>query len=117
MRKNPELVGMYVANQSLAAAGRALKKTGTAGSIVLVGHDLNDDHAELLRDGTLTAVVCQEPFYQGYYPVKLLLDCVIDGIMPAANEVFTRLEVVMQENLSGYSNSHQTFVNRRGQTS
>ena len=117
VRKNPELVGMYVANQSLAAAGRALKKTGTAGSIVLVGHDLNDDHAELLRDGTLTAVVCQEPFYQGYYPVKLLLDCVIDGIMPAANEVFTRLEVVMQENLSGYSNSHQTFVNRRGQTS
>jgi LacI family transcriptional regulator len=57
-------------------------------------------------------VVCQEPFYQGYYPVKILLDYVIDGIMPPTNEVFTRLEVVVRENLSGYSNSHQSFLSK-----
>ena len=115
IRKNPGLVGIYVANQSLAAAGKALKRTDTAGGTVLIGHDMNDAHAAMLKENTLTAVVCQEPYYQGYYPVKILLDYVIDGIMPATSEVFTRLEVVMRENLSHYSTSHQAFVNRTGQ--
>jgi LacI family transcriptional regulator len=115
IKDNPHLVGIYVANQSLAAAGRALKKTGRAESIVLLGHDLNDEHSELIKDGTITAAVCQEPFYQGYYPVKILLDYSIDSITPPAREVFTRLEVVMRENLSYYTTSHQAFVNRLGQ--
>jgi LacI family transcriptional regulator len=115
IRENPKLVGIYVVNQSLAAAGRALKRTGGAGSLVLVGHDLNDEHGRMIRDNTITAVVCQEPFYQGYYPVKILLDYTIDSIMPPTNEVFTRLEVVMRENLGYYSTSHQAFVNRLGQ--
>jgi LacI family transcriptional regulator len=115
IRGNPGLVGIYIANQSLAAAGRALKTAGMNGSVVLVGHDLNDEHCGLIRDNTITAVVCQEPFYQGYYPVKILLDYVIDGIMPATSEVFTRLEVVMRENLTYYSTSHQASVNRLGQ--
>jgi LacI family transcriptional regulator len=85
-----------------------------SGSVVLIGHDLNEEHCALIRDNTVTAVVCQEPFYQGYYPVKILLDYVIDGIMPASSEVFTRLEVVMRENLAYYSTSHQAAVNRLG---
>lgn len=114
IRGNPGITGIYIANQSLAAAGRALKATGMSGSVVLIGHDLNEEHCALIRDNTVTAVVCQEPFYQGYYPVKILLDYVIDGIMPASSEVFTRLEVVMRENLAYYSTSHQAAVNRLG---
>jgi ABC-type sugar transport system substrate-binding protein len=117
IRDNPKLTGIYVANQSLAAAGRALKRAGAPGSVVLVGHDLNEEYCDLIRDNTITAVVCQEPFYQGYYPVKILLDYAIDSIMPPTSEVFTRLEVVMRENLAYYSTSHQAFVNRLGQGS
>jgi hypothetical protein len=40
---------------------------------------------------------CQS--YEPQYPVKILLDYTIDSIMPPTNEVFTRLEVVMRENL------------------
>lgn len=116
IRGNPGLVGMYIVNQSLAAAGRAFKRMGVAGSMVLIGHDLNEEHCSFIKDNAITAVVCQEPFYQGYYPVKILLDYVIDGIMPPTSEVFTRLEVVMRENLTYYSKSHQAFVNRLGQT-
>jgi LacI family transcriptional regulator len=114
IRDNPGLAGIYIANQSLAAAGKALKSAGKSGSIVLVGHDLNEEYCGLIRDNTITAVVCQEPFYQGYYPVKILLDYAIDKIMPATNEVFTRLEVVMRENLPYYASSHQAFVSRQG---
>lgn len=112
LRDNPGLAGIYVANQSLAAAGRVIRKAGKAGAVVLLGHDLNEEHCALISDNTITAVACQEPFYQGYYPVKLLLDYVIDGIMPASSEVFTRLEVVMRENLSYYSTGHQALVYR-----
>jgi LacI family transcriptional regulator len=112
LRAHRGLRGIYIANQSLAAAGRALKKAGAAGSVVLIGHDLNEEHASLLMDNTISAVVCQEPWYQGYYPVKILLDYAIDGIMPVTSEVFTRQEVVMRENLSSYATSHQAYVNR-----
>ena len=88
---------------------------GRQGSVVLVGHDLNDEHCALIADGAVDAVVCQEPFYQGYYPVKILLDYVIDRIMPPTREVFTRLEIVMKENLKYYATSHQAFINRPAQ--
>ena len=109
---NPGMAGIYVANQSLAAAAVAVKKAGLQGTVVVVGHDLNDVHASLIAEGAVDAVVCQEPFYQGYYPVKILLDYVIDGITPPTREVFTRLEVVMRENLRYYATSHQAFLNR-----
>ncbi|MGO9411512.1 MAG: LacI family DNA-binding transcriptional regulator [Spirochaetia bacterium] len=112
---NPDIAGIYVANQSLSAAARAVRRAGRQGSVVLVGHDLNDEHCALIADGAVDAVVCQEPFYQGYYPVKILLDYVIDRIMPPTREVFTRLEIVMKENLKYYATSHQAFINRPAQ--
>ncbi len=112
LEEQPEVSGIYVVNQSLPAAARAVKRAGRQGSVVLVGHDLNEEHCALISEGTVDAVVCQEPFYQGYYPVKILLDYVIDGIVPPTRETFTRLEVVMRENLKYYATSHQASMNR-----
>jgi LacI family transcriptional regulator len=112
LASTPDISGIYAANQSLPAAAHAVRRTGRQGSVVLVGHDLNDEHSRLITDGAVDAVVCQEPFYQGYYPVKILLDYVIDRITPPTREVFTRLEVVMRENLPYYATSHQAFINK-----
>ena len=115
LASSPDISGIYVANQSLPAAAHAVARTGRQGSVVLVGHDLNDEHCGLIERGAVDAVVCQEPFYQGYYPVKILLDYVIDRITPPTREVFTRLEVVMRENLKYYATSHQAFINKPAQ--
>lgn len=100
--EHPDLVGLFVASDNLALVGCALKELGVAGKIKLVGYDLNDLHQGLIREETIQAVVCQEPFFQGYYPIKVLFEYITEQIWPTRTEIVTRLEIIMKENLQFY---------------
>jgi LacI family transcriptional regulator len=102
IQKNPDLAGIFVANQDLGLAGIAVRELGKTGRIKLVGFDLNDLYKQLILESAIYAVVCQEPFYQGYYPIKILFDFLADGRWPSRTVVNTRLEIVMRENLKYY---------------
>ncbi|MEZ5351575.1 MAG: substrate-binding domain-containing protein [Bryobacteraceae bacterium] len=52
----------------------ALKSRGLSGKVKLVGFDSNDAMLEALRDGTLTAMVIQDPFKIGFEAVKTIAD-------------------------------------------
>jgi LacI family transcriptional regulator len=99
---HPELVGLFVASDNLALVGYALQKLGKDEEITLVGYDLNDRHYRLIQEQVIQAVVCQEPFYQGYYPIKVLFDYITEKTWPARTEIVTRLEIIMKENLEFY---------------
>jgi LacI family transcriptional regulator len=102
IEKNPNLVGLFVANQDLGIAGIAVKELGKTGAIKLVGFDLNALYQQLIQENVIQAVVCQEPFYQGYYPIKILFEFAADGRWPSRTIVNTRLEIVMKENIKYY---------------
>lgn len=101
---NPDMVGLFVASDNLASAGYALKELGKTDQIKLVGYDLNERHYTLIQEDVIQAVVCQEPFYQGYYPIKILFDYITEGTWPVHTEIITRQEIVMKENLKFYYN-------------
>ena len=90
-------------------AGRAVQESG-ARSIVLVGYDLSPDIARLIRDGVVDATICQEPFNQGYYPVKILSDYLLENRVPPLPVITTKLEIVMKENLRYYEDETSTHA-------
>ncbi len=100
--ENPELVALYHDCTNLFLTGAALKATGNAGKIKLIGMDMNDLHSQMIQENVVQAVVCQEPFYQGYLPLKILFNYVAEREWPEETEVATRLEVVIRENIQYY---------------
>lgn len=77
LRDNPDLRGLYVAGGGISGAIAALRNTGMAGKIVLVGYELMNVTREALLDGTMTFAIS--------HPLPRLADEALAGMVRAVN--------------------------------
>ncbi|RCW66166.1 LacI family transcriptional regulator [Pseudorhodoferax soli] len=61
LQQHRELVGLYNIGGAAEGIGRALKELGLAQQLVFIGHEITPGTRALLADGTLDAVVTQNP--------------------------------------------------------
>jgi ribose transport system substrate-binding protein len=72
---NPDLDGIFASTEpSSTGISLALKARGLAGKVKFVGFDSSESMLEDLRQGTLDAIVVQDPFRIGYEAVKTIAD-------------------------------------------
>lgn len=72
---HPDLDGMFAsAEANSLGAIQALKARGLAGKIRLVTFDFSDAHVAALKDGTIDAMLVQDPYRMGYEAVHTLAD-------------------------------------------
>ena len=82
---HPDLDGMFAsAEPGSVGAARALKSRGVAGKVRLVAFDSSEDVVQYLKDGTIDAIVAQDPFRIGYEAVKTVVDKLKGGTPPKA---------------------------------
>lgn len=68
---NPQIKGVYGTNEGAAVGvGRAIAEMGKRDSIVVVGVDSSEEEVTLLKEGSIKAMVVQNPFNMGYMAVK-----------------------------------------------
>jgi len=78
---NPNLKGAATLDAvTTPAFGRALLRENLAGKIYHVGHDLLPETLDNIAAGATNASLSQDPFKQGYLPVKALYDYIVNGI-------------------------------------
>lgn len=71
---NPNLVGIFASNLIMAqGAGQAIAENKVADKVALVGFDNDDKLVGFLKDGTIAALVVQDPYRMGYDGVKTAL--------------------------------------------
>ena len=71
---NPNLVGIFASNLIMAqGAGQALAENGAAEKVALIGFDSDDKLVGFLKDGTIDALVVQDPYRMGYDGIKTAL--------------------------------------------
>ena len=70
LQKDPDIVGIFAANL-FAAEGTAtgIQQAGKKGQITVVGFDAGPDQVKALKDGTVQALVAQQPALIGKYGV------------------------------------------------
>jgi len=61
------------------AVGRYILRNGLAGKIIQIGHDLMPETLDNIKAGATTATLSQNPFAQGYEPVKALYEFLMNG--------------------------------------
>ena len=98
IEQHRDLIGIYNIGGASDGIGRALKEAGLSETVVFIGHGLSPDTRGLLIDGTLDAVITQDP-------QPMLASCVrifanlregrdaLAGVEPA------RISLVLRENL------------------
>ncbi len=94
--RHPDLAGIYNVGAGNTGIARALKERNLAGKVVLVGHEANEGTKGLLLDGTIDAVIDQNPRVEAREALNILSHAVrgtdYDPHPP-------RLQVVFKENI------------------
>jgi ribose transport system substrate-binding protein len=79
---HPDLKGIFTsAEPASVGAAQALKSRGLAGKIRLVAFDSSDDLVDDLKDGSIDALIAQDPFKIGFEGVRAVTET-LDGKNP-----------------------------------
>ena len=96
---NPGLDAIYAANEpGVLGAAEAVRRAGRDGEIVIVGWDTAPDELEAVEEGTVTALVAQNPFRMGYDGVNAAVEMIREGTQVEGADTGSTL--VTQDNLN-----------------
>ncbi len=94
--RHPDLAGVYNIGAGNPGIARALRERGRARAVVFLGHELTEGSKPLLLDGTLDAVIDQNPRVEAREALNLLVHAV--RRLPYAGHP-PRLHIVFKENM------------------
>lgn len=95
---NPGLDGIFAANEpGVLGAAEAVRRAGKSGKIKIIGWDAAPDELKAVRDGTVNALVVQNPFRMGFDGVNAAVGALRDGKAPASGD--TGVTFVTKANL------------------
>ena len=98
LAEHPDLAGIYNIGGGAAGIGRALKQARRDSDIVLVGHGLTPDTRAMLIDGTMDAVITQNPL-NAFLACLQAFANIRAGRNASHGLEATRSEVLFRENL------------------
>ncbi len=98
LKQFPDLAGIYNIGGAHDGVARALKETGRQHKVVYIGHGLSSDTRALLVDGTMDAVITQNPQAAIYSCVRIFTNLrdhhdVLTGVETS------RSQIIFRENL------------------
>jgi ribose transport system substrate-binding protein len=96
---NPKLRGVFASNLIMAqGAGEAVAENKLGDKIKLVGFDNDEKLVKFLSEGTITALVVQDPYRMGYDGIKTAVAASKGEKVPAA--VDTGVTLITKENMN-----------------
>jgi ribose transport system substrate-binding protein len=96
---NPKLKGIFAANEPGAVgAAQAVKQRGMAGKVKIVAFDGAEAEIEGLKDGTIQALIVQNPFKMGYEGVKAAIAAIKKETVE--KRIDTGVAVITKENMA-----------------
>lgn len=96
LKRHPDIAGVYNIGGGTEGIARALRDTNRATEVVFIGHELTEANKALLLEGTLDAVIDQNPRVEARESLNILINSVkgtpYDYHAP-------RLQIICKENL------------------
>lgn len=89
LRDHPDLDMIYLINPGNGLVCKTIHEV--AENVRIITNDLTEQQRPMVKDGTITATICQEPEQQGARPLELLFQHVTTGAVPASKNCYTNL--------------------------
>ena len=101
MEENPGVKGIAVLNSRGYIVADSLASIGVK-DIRLISFDLTDNNIRCVKDGTISAIICQRPELQGFHAVKAVIRTLLYNIKEKNVLHFMPTDIVIKENLPMY---------------
>ena len=97
---NPDLVGFYSAcGPNGLGIAQAVKAAGLEDQVTIITFDPNPEVIPLFEDGTIEAMIAQDPYQMGYQGVYAI-DTVVNGGTIADKETLIPVTIITLDNYS-----------------
>ncbi|WP_169091240.1 sugar ABC transporter substrate-binding protein [Paenibacillus sp. PL91] len=88
LQSNPELTGVFCANDMMAlGAVQAIESAGKTGIVLVAAYDALEEAKQYIKDGKMISTIDQKPDDVGYYGVKFAIDALNGKEVPAEHMV------------------------------
>lgn len=77
----------------------ALKDSGKAGSVKAIVFDKNKDILDCIKKGVIAAAIDHDSFTQGYYPIVLMYNHLVDNMELNHERILCKACVIDKENI------------------
>jgi LacI family transcriptional regulator len=98
LKKNPDITAIYTVAGNVYSVCQAIQTLGRQNRIIHIAFDNPPITKPYLLDGSLTAVIGQESYMQGYLSLKILYDYLVLNIEPERKTILTRNEIFIRQN-------------------
>ena len=99
LREHPEINALFFAAGGVYGGCRAISALGLSGRLRVIAFDKADTTEQFLREGMLSAVICQQPRIQGKKPLDLLFTYLTSGELPKNEYNYTAVDIRILENI------------------
>ena len=99
LAKYPEMNALYFTAAGVYGGCRAVLDHHKEHKLKIISFAAVETTKQMLRDGVISATICQQPFQQGSRPVKLLFDYLSTGVYPADPLQYTEASIKIRENI------------------
>jgi ribose transport system substrate-binding protein len=100
LQKDPDIVGVFAANLFAAeGVATAIRQAGKSNTVKIVGFDAGPNQVKALREGTVQALVAQEPGIIGQYGIDAAV-AALDN-QPVTPKVQTGFTIITKDNIDG----------------
>lgn len=99
LQTHPEINAMFVVAAGVYDVCRGIIDSGREHDIRVVAYDDVPSTREMVRRGLVRAVVCQQPFEQGYRAVREAFDMLLSGQMLEDHRLIMENQIKIKENI------------------
>ncbi|MCI8591519.1 MAG: substrate-binding domain-containing protein [Lachnospiraceae bacterium] len=99
LKEKKDLTGICFAAAGVEGGIRAVREAGLERKLQIVAYDLTGVIKENMKNGTIAATVCQEPYQQGYNGVDILGKYLLSGQRPSKAVINTHVYIATKYNI------------------
>lgn len=96
---HPEINALFFTAGGVYGGCRSVKSLGRQKDMCIIAYDLVPTTKELMKKGTIAAVICQQPRHQGSKPLSLLFTYLTTGELPEKEQNYVAVDIRIRENL------------------
>lgn len=98
LKDNNNIDALYISAGGVSGVCRAIKDSGKAGNIIVVATGNNNVIGDFIKEGIISATVCQNPFEQGRQAINTAFEILNSGKNPDFEKFYVKTKIILEEN-------------------
>lgn len=99
LTSHPQINALYFVAGGVYGGCKAVLSLGLTEKIKIFTYDNVSTTSDLVKQGIITATICQQPYKQGYWPLDLLSRYLIEGATPENELNYVDIDIRIRENI------------------